>query len=69
MVGQVQGYRGGSWSTDIFFCLPGVLMAWSRWFVPALNVSLGLSFPALCSTCTRPAVPLGLCSLPDVGFQ
>lgn len=52
MVGQVQGYRGGSWSTDTFLCLPSVLMAWSRWFVPALDVFLGPSFPALCSTCT-----------------
>lgn len=69
MVGQVQGHRGGSWSTDASFCLPSMLIAWSRWLVPAPNVSLGPNFPALCSTCTRPVVSLGLCSLPDVGFQ
>lgn len=57
---------------DAFFCLPSVLCEdglESVWLVPALNVSLGPSFPALCSSCARPAVSLGLHSLPDVGFR
>ena len=70
--GQEQGVGRTFWGKDAFFCLPSRLCEDGLeqvWLVPALNVSLDPSFSALWSRCARPALSLGLCSLPGVGFR
>lgn len=69
---QEQGIVGDIWGEDATLCLRSVLCEGGLeqvWLVPALSVSLGHSFPALCSSCAGPAVSLVLRSLPDAGFR